>query len=103
MSEKHSIFPFADRCTFVRCVPRKIDVFLASTMHRTNSIDLPTRDNNKPEIIVYYNRTKGGADVVNQKRKQYFVKRVCNKWPFAISFYYDGHISYQPDHLSYEQ
>lgn len=87
MPEKSSMFLFADRCTLVSYVPKKNrNVILISTMHETDTIDPDTGDNNKPEIITYYNKTKSGVDVVDQKRKQYTVKRVCNRWPLAIFF-----------------
>lgn len=87
MPEKSSLFVFADRCTLVSYVPKKNrNVLLLSTMHHDDQIDPSSGDNNKPEIITYYNKTKGGVDVVDQKRKQYSVKRVCNRWPLAIFF-----------------
>lgn len=87
LPETSSVFLYADNVTLVSYVPKKNrNVILASTMHYSDTIDPATGDKNKPEIITYYNKTKGGVDVVDQKRKQYTVKRVCNRWPLAIFF-----------------
>jgi hypothetical protein len=53
-----SIFGFLDEKTLVSYVP-KINkaVILISTEHHTNATN--QQENNKPEIIEFYNRTKG--------------------------------------------
>ena len=34
-------------------------------MHHDDKIDQDSEDNKKPEIITFYNSTKGGVDVVD--------------------------------------
>ncbi|KAJ4431798.1 hypothetical protein ANN_20403 [Periplaneta americana] len=62
-----SIFGFQDRLTLTSYVPkpRKV-VLVASTMHYDDAIDPDTREEKKPEIIMFYNATKGGIDVVDE-------------------------------------
>lgn len=45
-------------------------------------------DNNveKPEIITFYNKTKGGTDTFDQLCKNYSVSRVCKRWPLRIFY-----------------
>ena len=38
---------------------------------------------NKPEIIVFYNGTKGGTDIMDQMAHRYSCKRRTNRWPFT--------------------
>lgn len=40
-------------------------VFVLSTLHNDDSIDEITGDEFKPEIITFYNLTKGGVDFVD--------------------------------------
>ncbi|UYV60496.1 GPATCH11 [Cordylochernes scorpioides] len=63
-----STFGFSKNKKLVSYVP-KIGQFvtLLSTMHSTTAIDQETAEQQKPEIITFYNMTKGGVDVVDQK------------------------------------
>lgn len=71
--------------TLVSYVP-KMDkcVLLLSTMHHDNTI-IP-QNNNKPEIICYYNSTKAGVDVVDELKGTYSVARKCNRWSLRLFF-----------------
>lgn len=40
----------------------------------------------KPEIIGYYNQTKGGVDRMNEMVSQYIVKQRTSWWPFAFFY-----------------
>lgn len=60
------------------------NVLMLSTLHDDDSIDPATGDDQKPEVITFYNVTKGGVDVVDRKKKDYSVKRVNNRWPLVI-------------------
>jgi len=42
-------------------------VLLISTMHEQGIID-PESEERKPELITYYNSTKGGVDCVNKMK-----------------------------------
>ena len=59
-----SLFGFDKDTTLVSFVPKKSKtVLLVSTMHRDDKIDDQT---GKPDIILYYNQTKGAVDTVDQ-------------------------------------
>lgn len=55
-------------------------------MHDSDDIDEQSGDKAKPVIITFYNLTKGGVDVVDKKKAQYTVARVCYRWPLRIFF-----------------
>lgn len=40
----------------------------------------------KPEILQFYNHTKGGVDLIDQQRNEYTVARPTNRWPLKIFF-----------------
>jgi len=79
-----SLFGFQTDKTLVSYVPAKNRaVVLLSSMHHDNKIDQATT---KPEIIIDYNRTKGGVDTVDQLCHRYSVKRATRRWPLCIFF-----------------
>ncbi|XP_047531408.1 piggyBac transposable element-derived protein 4-like [Vanessa atalanta] len=79
-----SLFGFTKDCTLVSYVPKKNKaVILYSSMHHDNTIDTTT---NKPEVIMEYNRTKGGVDAVDQKCSVYSCSRRTVRWPLAVMF-----------------
>lgn len=81
---KTSIFGFQKDVTMVSHATKKNKgVILISTMHSDSSID---QDSNKPEIITFYNSTKGGIDTVDQLCNSYSVSRRTRRWPLAIFF-----------------
>lgn len=49
-------------------------------MHHGNQID---EDTNKPEIIMYYNSTKGGVNEANKKCSIYSSSRWTSRWPMV--------------------
>lgn len=57
-----------------------------STLHDDNTIDETTGAAQKPEIITYYNGTKGGLDVVDQMKEEYSVGRMTRRWPMRLFF-----------------
>lgn len=79
-----SIFAFKNDVTLVSYVPkRNRSVIMLSTMHHDKSIveDHPKK---KPEIITFYNSTKGGVDGMDQKVRYYTSKRQSRRWPFVL-------------------
>ncbi|XP_036342940.1 uncharacterized protein LOC118752193 [Rhagoletis pomonella] len=40
----------------------------------------------KPNIILFYNNTKGGVDVMDHMLGQYTTKRKTNRWPLAVFY-----------------
>lgn len=56
-----STFGFQENATLVSYVPRlNRNVILISSLHNDDAIDPDTGDRKKPEIITFYNMTKGG-------------------------------------------
>ena len=79
-----SLFAFTATTTLVSCIPkRNRAVILLSTMHSDNKVDDKTK---KPEIIMEYNRTKGGVGTVDQLWHRYTVKRPTRRWPMCVFY-----------------
>jgi hypothetical protein len=72
-AELTSIFGFTKETTIVSYVPKKNrSVVLLSTLHHDATIDVG--DQCKPEIITFYNGTKGGVDNLDKMCAQYTCK-----------------------------
>ncbi|GLV46289.1 hypothetical protein CBL_20698, partial [Carabus blaptoides fortunei] len=73
-AELSSMFAFGiqpNHCMLASFVPKKHkNVLMISTLHDNDSID-PESTENKPEIISFYNLTKGGVDVVDKLTSEY--------------------------------
>ncbi|XP_035227307.1 uncharacterized protein LOC118199528 [Stegodyphus dumicola] len=83
-SEESSLCAFTDRKTLVSYVPQKLKtVILISSMHHSKSEDLETEN---PEIIKFYNVTKGSADALDEKCSKHSTSRRARRWPMAIFF-----------------
>lgn len=52
-------------------------------MHHDNRIH---PESGKPEMIMFYNETKGGVDALDEKCTVYSTSRRTNRWPVAIFF-----------------
>lgn len=84
---KSSLFGFQKDVTLVSYVPKKgKNVLLFSTMHHDNNIDEETGADRKPEIITFYNVTKGGVEVADELSSNYNVSRNSRRWPLTIFF-----------------
>lgn len=60
---------------------------MISSMHDQGIIDPESGDQKKkPEVITYYNGTKGGVDVVDEMKGDYSVARISCRWPLTIFF-----------------
>ena len=63
------MFGFREKLTLVSYISKskskKKNVVLISSMHQDKKIDEATGGDKKPEIISFYNSTKGGVDVVD--------------------------------------
>lgn len=82
---RSSVFGFKRKATLVSYVPRQSkSVILSSTIHNTAEVD--DGEQQKPKIILDYNRTKGGVDVFDQIIHEYSSKRKTNRWPLAHFF-----------------
>jgi hypothetical protein len=79
-----NIFGYQEHCTLISHVPKKgKNVLLTSTMHFDDTID---PENGKPEIISFYNKTKGGVDVVDKLCASYNCARATRRWPMVIFY-----------------
>ncbi|KAL0893983.1 hypothetical protein ABMA27_014057 [Loxostege sticticalis] len=77
-----SLFGFTNDKTLCSFVPKKSQsVIMISSMHHEESVDT---ESGKPEIIQFYNGTKGGVDSLDQKCANYSVARRTQRWPCVI-------------------
>lgn len=83
-----SYFGFSeDKVTIVSYTPKKNKiVLLLSTMHHSSTIDESTKEMKKPEIITFYNCTKGAVDTMDKKTENYTVARKSCRWPLTVFY-----------------
>ena len=84
-----SMFGFGDNVTLVSYVPQtkqKKNVVLYSSMHHDDKIDPESGDTKKPEIITFYNSTKGGVDMVDQMAGKYDTSRNSRRWSLTVFY-----------------
>lgn len=82
--EKTSMFAFQEKCTLVSYIPKPgKNVLLLSTMHNDDALDELT---GKPEMIMTYNETKGGVDVVDKMCEAYNCTRGSRRWPMTVFY-----------------
>ena len=84
-----SMFGFGDNVTLVFYVPQtkqKKNVVLFSSMHHDDKIDPESGDTKKPEIITFYNSTKGGVDMVDQMAGKYDTSRNSRRWSLTVFY-----------------
>ena len=79
-----SMFAFRNGVTLTSHCPKPRKVVMAlSTQHEASMVDAKTK---KPEIILYYNSTKGGVDVVDSMLETAMGKPALRRWPTAVFF-----------------
>nr|CAI5836450.1 unnamed protein product [Callosobruchus analis] len=79
-----SLFGFDSNKTLVSHCPRANKVvLLLSYMHFDDYVDQET---GKPQIVLDYNRTKGGTDTFDQLCHTYSVSRKTRRWPLKFFF-----------------
>ena len=77
-------FIFQDEATLVKYNAKKNkSVVSLSAQHSQPEI---REDTGKPEIIHYYNETKGGVDTLDQIVRHFSCKRPTRRWPMAIFY-----------------
>ncbi|XP_016658230.1 uncharacterized protein LOC107883176 [Acyrthosiphon pisum] len=77
-------YGFTKDLTLLSYVPKPNKaVLLISSMHNQKGFD---NDVQKPEIISYYNSTKGGVDALDEKCSVYSTGRRTRRWPLAIFY-----------------
>lgn len=78
------LFVFDKPSALVAHVSKKNkSVLLLSTMHSDDSVDEQTK---KPEILLCYNRTKGGVDSFDQWCHSMTVSRKTHRWSLRIFY-----------------
>ena len=60
-------------------------VTLLSTMHLVKGTESPGPEK-KPEVLTYYNATKGGVDTMDQMVRWFTTKRKTRRWPMVIFY-----------------
>ncbi|KAL2095507.1 hypothetical protein ACEWY4_010226 [Coilia grayii] len=79
-----SEFGFNGNMTMVSYVQKKGKaVVLLSTMHDDKAVD-DSSQKKKPEVIQYYNKTKGGVDTMDQMVGNYSCQRRTRRWPMVL-------------------
>ena len=76
-------FAYHGDATVCSYVPKKKKtVVLLSSMHISGQVE--ETQSAKPEIIKYYNETKGGVDAMDKMLSEYTVKRRTLRWLLAF-------------------
>lgn len=71
------MFAFSKNSVLVSYIPKKKKKYiLPSSLHDDGSIDSDREYEVKPEIITFYNLTKGAVDVVDELKGLYSVARI---------------------------
>ena len=83
MQKYDSKFAYSPKATIVTYQSKKKkSVTLLSTMHHEGLVD--GSEKKKPEIVEYYNSTKGAVDTLDQMAHKYSCKRKTNRWPLVM-------------------
>ena len=83
MPRHASIFGFQRDVTIVKYIPKaRRSVALISTMHYDAAVS--EQDHQKPEIILSYNKCKGGVDNLDKMLRTYTCIRKTKRWPLAL-------------------
>ena len=82
-----SMFGFSEGKTLVSYIPKeRKNVILVLTLHNDDAIDVESGLQKKPEIITFYNSTKGGVDNADKMCSTYDVSRNNRRWPMVIFY-----------------
>lgn len=81
-----SYFLFTTDLTLVSYItkPRKFVILLSSTHHEHEIAN--ENEKFKPDIILAYNKTKSGVDVLDKLVREYSCKRNTRRWPLRLFF-----------------
>lgn len=84
---RSTMFAFSENGMLASYLPKKNkNVLIYSTMHDVGVIDQDTGVQYKPELVTFYNVTKGGVDVVDLLKSYYNVSRISCRWPLTVFF-----------------
>lgn len=62
------------------------NVLMLSTLHDDDEIDAFSKEAKKPDIITFYNSTKGGVDLVDRLKSEYSVAIISYRWPLTVFY-----------------
>ena len=81
-----TLYGFQKKVMIASYCPKKGKVVtILSTMHLVKATELPGQEK-KPEVITYYNATKGGVDTMDQMVRWFTTKRKTRRWPMVIFY-----------------
>ena len=81
-----TIFGFQNDAMIALYWPKKDCVVnMLSTMHSLPEIASNYAEK-KPEVILYYNSTKSGVDILDRMVRTYTCKRMTRRWPVALFY-----------------
>ena len=75
----------------------QLDAMIASYCSNTNRVvnmfstihsqpEIKSTSNQKPSIILFYNKTKGGVDTIDRVVRSYSAKRTTRRWPLVLFY-----------------
>ncbi|XP_041792004.1 piggyBac transposable element-derived protein 4-like [Chelmon rostratus] len=80
-----SQFVFTDTHALVSYCPKKRrNVLLMSTLHRDTAVS--SMEDKKPQIVLDYNKNKGGVDNLDKVTSVYSCKRMTARWPLVVFY-----------------
>ena len=80
-----SVFVCHPPLMLVSYIPKRgKNVLVVSTMHKEDYVT-PTATR-KPDVILFYNETKGGVDTVDQMIDTYRTKAASRRWPMVVFY-----------------
>ena len=71
--------------TMVTYIPKRYrSVTLLSSSHSTHDVDIGVK--RKPQMILHYNKTKGGVDMFDEAIEEFTCRRKTSRWPLLLFF-----------------
>ena len=81
-----SSFVFQEKLTLVNYQSKSDkNVVVMSSMHHDKGID-PLAYKRKPDIVRFYNATKGAVDAMDKMAHAFAAKRITKRWPMVLFF-----------------
>ena len=81
-----TLFGFQKNAMIALYCPKKNAVVnMLSTMHNQPDVD-ENSEKKKPDVILCYNETKSGVDIVDKMVKTYSTKRMSRRWPLTLFY-----------------
>ena len=82
---KSTVFSFQLNAMIASYCPKTNRVAnIHSTMHSQPEIE--STSDQKPGIILFHNKTKGGVGTLDRMLRSYFIKRMTRRWPLVLFY-----------------